>query len=170
MTYKIRINCTNKRELCFNGTKINKELYYDIHNKLLPMYIDYIDKIMILSKTTNSFTTAKSFTTKSLEFICNREIDEMEFNEFIIILKSVGFYCENNEQSNYNNPNKKYKQSGSKIQFITSVDPSNPIFYYDFTTQWPVRQNSRKRKQHRLHTDKPKYSSQLLYTETSVKQ
>jgi hypothetical protein len=155
MSYKIRINCTNKKELCFNGEKINKELYYDINNKLLPMYIDYIDKIAILHKTTNSFTTAKSFTIKTLEIICNREIDEMEFNEFIIILKSAGFYCEIDETKN--------KQSGSKIQFIKSTEPSNPIFYYDFTTQWPVRQNPRKRKQPRLNASKPKYSSQMLY-------
>ena len=122
MTYKIRINCTNKRELCFNGTKINKELYYDIHNKLLPMYIDYIDKIMILSKTTNSFTTAKSFTTKSLEFICNREIDEMEFNEFIVkIMNSRTIIT---QIKNTNNPVVKYNllhQSTRRTPFFITI-------------------------------------------------
>jgi hypothetical protein len=108
--------CTSSKELCFNGAPINKNTNYDINNKLLPMYIEYIEKIACLYKTSGSMTT------KSLEFICNREIDEIEFNEFIIILKTVGFSSMN----------------GGKIQFIDMAADNKTIFNYNFTDRWPI--------------------------------
>ena len=54
--YKIRLGCTSKDNLCFNGKKITKKLYTQILNKLQPENIDYIETISILYKTSNKST------------------------------------------------------------------------------------------------------------------
>ena len=67
--------------------KITKESYNNIHNNLQPDNIDYIDAIIILYITYYS----EFFTNKSLEFLCNKEISEYQFEELIQKMIEIGF-------------------------------------------------------------------------------
>ena len=69
--YKIKIGCTDKDELSFRGKKIKMNGYATIVSKLSNN--DYIDIIQIVSKKHEK----NDFTTKTIEFFINRELDEM---------------------------------------------------------------------------------------------
>ena len=71
--YKIKIDCTSINNLSFDNKKINKKQYFKIHNLLNPNIFEYIDSIIILHKK------FKNITIKTLEFLCNRELDLVEF-------------------------------------------------------------------------------------------
>jgi len=133
--YKIRIMCTHPNELSFDGKKIKKKSYNNIHNKLQPDNIDYIDAIIILYIT----YYPEFFTNKSLEFLCNKEISEYQFKEFIQKMKEIGF-----------SSNKK----GSIIQFIHE---KRIIYNYDFNSCKPILIKVNPRKKNKL------YSQQYLY-------
>jgi len=92
--YKIRINCTNPDQLAFNNNPINKKSYKEIHDKLQPNNIDYIDSVIILHKKTKK--NNKIFTLKTLEFLCNKEISEYQFEELIQKMIEIGFYSKDN--------------------------------------------------------------------------
>lgn len=135
--YKIRIMCTDLNELAFNGKKINQKSYNNIHNKLQPDNIDYIDTIIILYIKYYS----ELFTNKSLEFLCNKEISEYQFKEFIQKMKEIGF-----------SSNKK-----GSIQFIDIHDKGNIIYNYDFNSCNPIPIKVNPRKKNKF------YSQQYLY-------
>lgn len=87
--YKIKIECTSEDKLCYNNKKISNKNYNKINFEELMNNIDYIETALILYKN------FKNFTTKSLEFMCKREISELEFKEFIVSMKKIGFESKN---------------------------------------------------------------------------
>ena len=86
--YKIKIGCTAKDELSLCGKKIKKNGYATIVSKLTNN--DYIDIIQIVSKKHKK----NDFTTKTIEFFINKELDEIEYILFIAKLKDSGFRSE----------------------------------------------------------------------------
>lgn len=86
--YKIKIGCTAKDELSLCGKKIKTNGYTTIVSKLTNN--DYIDIIQIVYKKHKK----NDFTTKTIEFFINRELDEIEYILFIAKLKDAGFRSE----------------------------------------------------------------------------
>jgi hypothetical protein len=136
--YKIRIMCTNANELAYNKTLINKKSYKEIHDKTQPNNIDYIDSVIILHKKTKK--NNKIFTLKSLEFLCNKEISEYQFEELIQKMIEIGF-----------SSNKK-----GIIQFIDGK--GNIIYNYDFNSCKSTEVEPRKKNKNQSN-----YSQQYLY-------
>ena len=90
--YTIRIDVTQFDNLSFNGKCINKKVYQDIFSNLEIDDIDFIESAFILYKG-----TGKKFTTKRLVFVCDREITELQFIQFIDKMKRVGFQSNNDK-------------------------------------------------------------------------
>ena len=86
-SYKIKIGCTSKDDLSFDNKSITKYNFNKIHSLLQPNTIDYLDSIIILHK----IIIRRDVTTKTLEFLCNRELNNVEFLDFIDKLKNCGF-------------------------------------------------------------------------------
>ena len=122
--YKCKCKCTSIEQLAFKGRKINNKISYDaIVSDLQPDNIEYIQKIQIVTKEIREMRRGivSPFTLKTIEFLLNRELNELEFVEFIHKLKDVGF-----SSSIENNP----------IQFInTSTLPITIMFDYNFSTE-----------------------------------
>jgi hypothetical protein len=121
--YKCKCNCTSIEQLNFKGRDIcKKRIQNEIIHDLQPDNIEYIQKIQIVTKEIRVIRRGidRPYTLKTIEFLLNRELDELEFVEFIHKLKSVGF-----NSSIENSP----------IQFInTSTLPITIMFDYNFTT------------------------------------
>lgn len=121
--YKCKCNCTSIEQLNFNGRDIcKKRIQNEIIHDLQPDNIEYIQQIQIVTKkiTVRRMGIEMPFTLKTIEFLLDRELDELEFVEFIHKLKSVGF-----NSSIENSP----------IQLInTSTLPITIMFDYNFTT------------------------------------
>ena len=115
--YKIKIACTSEDELCYNNKKISKKNYNKLNFEELMNNIDYIETALILYKK----ILYKKFTTKSLEFMCKREISEDEFKTFIESMKKIGF------ESNNDNTIHLIKINDNK--------PSEQIFIYNFQSE-----------------------------------
>ena len=135
--YKIKIACTTKYDLCYNNKKISNKNYNRPNFEELINNIDYIEIALILYK--NIFY--KKFTTKSLEFMCKREISELEFKEFIVSMKKIGFESKNDNsihliKINDNKPSEQifiYNfQSEEKIDII----PKNNNYNYKIKIKW----------------------------------
>ena len=141
--YKIRINCTSLDQLAFNNNPINKKSYKEIHDKLQPNNIDYIDSVIILHKKTNKKTKKnnKIFTLKTLEFLCNKEISEYQFEELIQKMIEIGFYSKANRA----------------IQFIDN-NVFTTKYNYDFNSCKPTEIEPRKKNKNQSN-----YSQQYLY-------
>ena len=122
--YKCKCNCTSIEQLNFNGRDIcKKRIQNEIIHDLQPDNIEYIQQIQIVTKkiTVRRMGIERPFTLKTIEFLLNRELDGLEFLEFIHKLKSVGF-----NSSIENSP----------IQFInTSTLPITIMFDYNFSTE-----------------------------------
>ena len=122
--YKCKCKCTSIEQLAFKGSKINNKISYDaIVSDLQPDNIEYIQKIQIVTKEIREMRRGivSPFTLKTIEFLLNRELNELEFVEFIHKLKDVGF-----SSSIENSP----------IQFInTSTSPITIMFDYNFSTE-----------------------------------
>ena len=108
MNYKIKIPCTHKQDLSYNKKKIKKTNYHEL--KKVVHNIEYIEKTLILYKN------KKNLTTKTLEFLCKREIDEYEFKNFIKNMQNNGYSSEKN----------------TSIQFIKLNNNNEIIFEYYF--------------------------------------
>jgi len=124
--YKIKIGCTAKDELSLCGKKIKTNGYTTIVSKLTNN--DYIDIIQIVSKKHEK----NDFTTKTIEFFINRELDEIEYILFIAKLKDAGFRSEKD----------------INIQLINTKS-NDVIFDYKFTSMCKneiIRFNKRKNK------------------------
>ena len=106
--YKVRIQCTSKKDLSFRNKPINKKTYREIHNAFQPETIDYIDSFVILHKTFHRFTT------KSFEIILQDTFDDEQIVFFIRYMKQLGFV------------------SRGTIQLLVN---GTPILNYDFTTE-----------------------------------
>ena len=122
--YKCKCKCTSIEQLAFKGRKINNKIAYDaIVSDLQPDNIEFIQQIQIVTKEIRELRRGRKspFTLKTIEFLLNRELDELEFVEFIHKLKDVGF-----SSSIENSP----------IQFInTSTLPITIMFDYNFSTE-----------------------------------
>ena len=122
--YKCKCNCTSIEQLAFKGRKINNKIAYDaIVSDLQPDNIAFIQQIQIVTKKIREMRRGivSPFTLKTIEFLLNRELNELEFVEFIHKLKDVGF-----SSSIENNP----------IQFInTSTLPITIMFDYNFSNE-----------------------------------
>ena len=140
--YKIRIMCTNANELAYNKTPINKKSYKEIHDKTQPNNIDYIDSVIILHIHKKTKKNNKIFTLKSLEFLCNKEISEYQFEELIQKMIEIGF-----------SSNKK-----GIIQFIDGK--GNIIYNYDFNSCKSTEVEPRKKNKNKNQSN---YSQQYLY-------
>jgi len=108
--YKIKILCTSKDELCYNNKKISIKNYNKLKLEEL-INKNNIYKLLILYKKNK-----QNFTTKTLEFLCNEEMTEDNFQTFIKDMIDIGF------SSKYN----------TVIQFIDNNKPNEPIYTYKF--------------------------------------
>jgi hypothetical protein len=122
--YKCKCNCTSIEQFNYKGRDIcNKRIHNEIINDLQPDNIEYIQKIQIVTKEIRVIRRGveSPYTLKTIEFLLNRELEELEFLEFIHKLKSVGF-----SSSIKNN----------HIQLInTSTLPITIMFDYNFITE-----------------------------------
>ena len=104
--YKIKINCTDIKELSYNNFKITnrdrKKYKFDD--------INYVDEVYVLHRK----LIKKNFTLKSLEFIINKLLDINELQDFLIILKNKGFRSDNN----------------TTVEFIDITENNNYIYLY----------------------------------------
>ena len=136
--YKIKIACTSEDELCYNNKKISKKNYNKINFEDLMNKTDYIETALILYKNFENFTT------KSLEFMCKREISELEFKEFIVSMKKIGFESKNK------NTIKLIKINKNKLNEL--------ILTYNFQLE-----TKEPNKEYIFKKNKSSYSTQFLY-------
>ena len=155
--YKCKCNCTSIEQLAFKGRKINNKIAYDaIVSDLQPDNIEYIQKIQIVTKEIREMRRGieMPFTLKTIEFLLNRELDELEFVEFIHKLKSVGF-----SSSIENNP----------IQFINmSTLPITIMFDYDFSTEVANEPEIHRRRSGRSGQNNFSYNTVEIYKRSRV--
>ena len=114
---KIKINCTTQEELQINNKKINQKNYNKLNEK--PDKFEFVSKIYLLQKF-KFIDNKTAYIRKSLEFICNKDITEEEFIDFIENLKKIGFAT---------------KKENLKIRYIDSE--GKIVFNYNFTTNKP---------------------------------
>lgn len=108
--YRIKIACTNKDKLSFNKKHITQKLCDNIvHDMNLSSY-NYISKSNIVYKKHNKFTT------KFLEFYCDKIINERQFKKFIKKMHSVGFDSTDRDVN---------------VEFI-DINTNNNIYCYNF--------------------------------------
>ena len=121
MLYKIKIFCTNINELSFTGCRINRSNYDNIIYILNPEEDDFINKIIILYKYSKRHDI-ENFVVKSLEIICNTELTENQFIEYIEKMHDCGFESKNNVT----------------VEFI-NIEDNKTIYKYSFNSMEPVR-------------------------------
>lgn len=138
--YKIKIECTSEDKLCYNNKKISNKNYNKLNFEELMNKTDYIETALILYK--NIFY--KKFTTKSLEFMCKREISELEFKEFIVSMKKIGFESKNK----------------NTIKLI-KINKNELILTYNFQLE-----TKEPNEEYIFKKNKSSYSTQFLYKNT----
>jgi hypothetical protein len=141
INYKIKIGCTSEDELCYNNKKISNKNYNRPNFEELMNKIDYIETALILYKQI-LYKHFKKFTTKSLEFMCKREISEDEFKTFIKDMKDIGF-----KSNNYN-----------IIKLIKINKPNKLILTYNFQLE-----TKEPNEEYIFKKNKSTYSTQFLY-------
>jgi TATA-box binding protein (TBP) (component of TFIID and TFIIIB) len=141
--YKIKIGCTSEDKLCYNNKKISNKNYNKPNFEELMNKIDYIETALILYKN------FKKFTTKSLEFMCKREISEDEFKTFIKDMKDIGF------KSNNDNTIKLIKINDNK--------PNELILTYKFQLE-----TKEPNEEYIYKKNKSTYSTQFLYKKNTI--
>lgn len=131
--YKIRINCTEIKQLSYNNSKITQKQKYNFND------INYIDEVYIKYRK----IVKENKTLKTLEFIINKSLDINELQEFLIILKNKGFRSDNN----------------TIVEFIDITDNNNYIYLYKFRyNTFEIINNS-----NIINKRKSKYSQQEIY-------
>ena len=133
--YKIKINCTDIKELSYNNFKITnrdrKKYKFDD--------INYVDEVYVLHRK----LIKENFILKSLEFIINKLLDIKELQDFIIILKNKGFRSDNN----------------TTVEFIDITDNNNHNYLYK------IRYNTYEISKYSniINKRKSKYSQQEIF-------
>jgi hypothetical protein len=155
--YIIKINCTGKKDLTFNGIAIRvarKNLHQsppDITLGYISCIFPYIKELKIVYKTLNKITI------KRLEFYCENETDlcDEEFVHLIEVLKRLGFDSENDVKISY-------------CKIVRYMDYNNvmrdkheEIFLYTFTSL--IKIEDRKRRRRKQKPNRSKYSTRPLY-------
>ncbi len=142
--YKIRIGCTDKDELSFDGKKIKPKNSKKIIDIFQPSTIPYIDTVCLLKKNNQD-----GFTTKTLELTCSKNITELEFIVCILRMKTVGFFSKHGTIQ-FVDTTTNYNVDGSTIDNIK--------FNYKFDTITPVKKKKRSHKK-----NKSSYSQLTFY-------
>ncbi len=107
MNYKIRIKCTNGKELSLNGKKINKKS--DVSQ--LTNQFDYLEKAIVVCRTGSRYVL------KTFECLFNRELTEIELIGFVRQMKKSGFCSAQNVRVDFiNSTNNEYLHS---VEFNT---------------------------------------------------
>jgi hypothetical protein len=161
MSYKIKISCTKKEELCYNNNKISKpnskkksekdydKLKYEL--KQLVNNYNYINSSLILYKKFETFTT------KTLEFLCNKEITEDDFKYFIKNMHDIGFFSGYNTKITFVKLDKPNNESANK-HFLRLI--KKPILTYLFQSITKIEEEEEKKRRRNNST----YHTQILYT------
>ena len=158
MSYKIKISCTSKKELCYNNNKISKP------NSKKKSEKDY-DKLKQLVNNHNNITSSlilykkfENFTTKTLEFLCNKEITEDDFKDFIKNMHDIGFISVCNTKITFVKLDKPNNESGNKrvIRLI-----KKPILTYLFQSITKIEEEEEKEIRRKNNST---YHTQILYT------
>ena len=152
--YIIKIHCTRKKELTFNGIGIRaakKNLHQsppDITLGYISCIFPYIKEIKIVYKEIDDITI------KRLEFDCEDETDlsEEDFIHFIEVLKRLGFHSANNVKICY-------CKIVDGIENNVIRNRHEEILVYSFTSQKPIET---KRKKKRM-PNRSKYATRKLY-------
>jgi len=98
-SYIIKISCTSKEELSYNNKKISIKNYNKINFENLINATDYIEKALILHKTSILHKKLKKikFTTKSLEFLCKCTNESViDLKTFIEAMHTLGYSSSHN--------------------------------------------------------------------------
>lgn len=120
--YKITICCEYNGEqlLSFKGNSIDTKKYRnirrDIFKHLKTTRVSFMKNINILHKDFVEETSKelRTVSVKKIEFVCNREITNKQFEWFINYLKFIGF------------------ESYSDTNTIKFIDDGNIVFNYNF--------------------------------------
>jgi len=137
--YTIRIDVTQFDNLSFNGKCINKKVYQDIISNLEVDDTDFIKSVYILYKG-----TGVKFTTKTLVFVCDQEITELQFIQFFDKMKKVGFQSNNDKNIYFTDYKRAPNERDLFIYKFTSCDKVDN----DNTKKSPIKNNSRYKTSH----------------------
>ena len=143
--YKIKISCTSVEELCYNNKKITDKQKFKLELGQFISKFNYIKKAFILSKNKNINT--KHITIKTLEFICDNKLCDIDFEIFIKEMKINGFDSD--------------PKCNTKIHFINTTN-NETLYSYNFNSvcKVPIKKPVRKPNNSTYHT-------QILYAKTS---
>lgn len=98
MSYKIKIFCTDFRDLAFNNKSINYLIRDELINSFYPEEDDFIDRILIVYKK-----KINKFIVKSLEIFFTEKLTIYEFEEYLIQMYNNGFRSINNIEVDFIN-------------------------------------------------------------------
>jgi hypothetical protein len=143
--YIIKINCTGKKDLTFNGVEIRvakknlRQSPPDITLGYISCIFPYIKEIKIVYKRLDKILI------KRLEFYCEDETDlrDEEFVHFIEVLKRLGFASENDVKIRYCKI-VKYMGDNNVVR-----NKHEEIYVYTFTSLIKIEEVERKRKPNR---------------------
>ena len=149
--YIIKINCTGKKDLTFNGIAIRvakKNLHQsppDITLGYISCIFPYIKELKILYKTLNKRTI------KRLEFYCENETDlsDEDFIHLIEVLKRLGFASENDMKISYCKIDKYI--NGKNVM----REKHEEILAYTFTSLVKITDSKQRRRNRSKYYTKP---------------
>lgn len=152
--YIIKINCTGKKDLTFNGIAIRvakKNLHQsppDITLGYISCIFPYIKELKILYKTLNKRTI------KRLEFYCENETDlsDEDFIHLIEVLKRLGFASENDMKISYCKIDKIDKYINGKN---VMREKHEEILAYTFTSLVKITDSKQRRRNRSKYYTKP---------------
>ena len=123
MAYKIKIECTNFKDLTFNNRPIDSRNYYAMLYELAPEEDDRIEYIHILNRTSyrNKSNMLVKFYLKRLEIFFNTLLTRNQFKDYIKKMINLSFYSIN----------------GICIDFV-DINENCIIYRYKFMTITPV--------------------------------
>ena len=128
MNYKIRIECTNEKDLSLNGKKINKKS--DVSQ--LTNQFD-LEKAIVVSR--EIVVPRKKFVLKTFECLFNRKLTEIELIEFVRQMKKSGFSSAQNVRVDFiNATNNEYLHSirfNTEEQFKPRIQPRTHKYKYN---------------------------------------
>jgi hypothetical protein len=153
--FMIKIGCTTTKNFNYKCNSIDKKsINHMVFGDLVSHYnncgINFIDSsnVTLLYKTFKEWNYDKYsyFTTKTLEFGCSREINELDLSKFITTLKSFGFCSDLTATVNFCG------------YFHTRKVPTfEVLFARDFSTNTDVKIDKRQR-----HKNKSQYATVIL--------